>query len=377
MTSSSKVRYKSLDAWRGVAALSVIVFHIGYDAMKELEADPALSDFKRALARIIMHMDLGVILFFVISGYCIAASADLLRTSKERGPLIFFKRRLRRIYPTYWASLVFVCLADLVLLLTLQDSFGPGSTLLNITWNQFLGNLFLVETWRPLIIGGPERLILNPAWSLCYEEQFYLIVGLLLFTKKRFFIWLTAISLLVLGAHLYQYHTAGFLFRRLFLDGSWLYFGVGLYVYYALRHQAEKAMHWRAGLLVLTVLVWLYAWMFKSEFAMFLSVACAYGAILMILYNDDQTLSQTRLIRPLMRCGRISFSLYLVHLPVCELLKHTVLASVLKSYWGVVLVATPIAMAASVLVATMFYLVVESRFTSSPVDPYQKSPLMP
>ena len=50
-------------------------------------------------------MNLGVSLFFVISGYCIAASAEA--TARKGGsPWGFMGRRVWRIYPPYWAALL-------------------------------------------------------------------------------------------------------------------------------------------------------------------------------------------------------------------------------------------------------------------------------
>ena len=63
-------------------------------------------------------MYLGVPIFFVISGYCIAASADSSRR-KGDSPWTFLKRRFWRIYPPYWASLV-----GLIALVAVLDAAG-------------------------------------------------------------------------------------------------------------------------------------------------------------------------------------------------------------------------------------------------------------
>src|SRR5436305_8136800 len=78
-------RFDMIDAWRGLAALAVVVHHV---TGKIFIGGPA------------------VILFFVISGYCITASAEsCLR--KGRGFSHFMWRRVRRIYPPYLLSIAF------------------------------------------------------------------------------------------------------------------------------------------------------------------------------------------------------------------------------------------------------------------------------
>jgi peptidoglycan/LPS O-acetylase OafA/YrhL len=70
--------YSMLDAWRGLAAVGVVLSHLN--------------------APINGHF--AVMMFFVISGYCISASADSC-LKKELGFGGFMYRRVRRIYPPY------------------------------------------------------------------------------------------------------------------------------------------------------------------------------------------------------------------------------------------------------------------------------------
>jgi peptidoglycan/LPS O-acetylase OafA/YrhL len=53
---------------------------------------------------------------------------------------------------------------------------------------QWLGNLTLTESWRWHAIGDQRAHFPAQAWTLCYEEQFYAVVGLLLaISRRRFF----------------------------------------------------------------------------------------------------------------------------------------------------------------------------------------------
>src|SRR5258706_6244980 len=94
-------RFESLDHWRGVACLLVVVYHstIIYLSTTSL-ASPA-PGWVGGLLEITHHFNVGVALFFVISGYCIAAAADGARR-RNSGVGQYFVPRFRRIYPTFW-----------------------------------------------------------------------------------------------------------------------------------------------------------------------------------------------------------------------------------------------------------------------------------
>ena len=68
-------RFESLDHWRGLACLLVIVYH---STMEYLARAPkAAGDWSVAgIVEATHYFNVGVALFFVISGYCIAAAAD-------------------------------------------------------------------------------------------------------------------------------------------------------------------------------------------------------------------------------------------------------------------------------------------------------------
>ncbi len=45
---------------------------------------------------------------------------------------------------------------------------------------EWLGNLTLTESWRHCVFGGHAQHLLPNTWTLCYEEQFYVIAALIL-----------------------------------------------------------------------------------------------------------------------------------------------------------------------------------------------------
>ena len=159
----------------------------------------------------------------MISGYCISAAAD--RARRHDHPVrTYFLRRFRRIYPPLWvviaASILFFLVVDYVVwpgLLSARPWQQPRPWWYG-GW-QWAGNLTLTETWRHYFVGGPRGHFPGQAWTLCYEEQFYAVTGVLLWLMpSRFF--LGSILVTVGCATMLALHAAfgvpggGVLFRR-------------------------------------------------------------------------------------------------------------------------------------------------------------------
>lgn len=157
-------RYRTLDAWRALAALAVVVFHC---------TNTMLTPEMGQWARVVLSGWAGVFVFFPISGYCILAA---LTRAGHATPSRFLERRWRRIMPPYWASVVLV-----VLVAFAAAPFNGGKIgYLNIGWGRWLSVLSLTQVW----VGAPE--MLNPVyWTLCYEEQFYIVMALTLLVAGR------------------------------------------------------------------------------------------------------------------------------------------------------------------------------------------------
>ena len=113
-----------------------------------------------------------------------------------------FYRRYRRIFPPFWCI---VALTGLVIVIATAIGSGwlyvdaehaiPYPSSLHVS--QWMGNLTLTESWRYIVGGNKQEYFLTPAWSLCYEEQFYLICGaLMFFFPGRFFRGVAVITLL-------------------------------------------------------------------------------------------------------------------------------------------------------------------------------------
>ena len=184
-------KYRTLEHWRGIAALGVMVFHgFGGIRIAGLSVHPdflwlkCLSDFGW----------FGVHIFFVISGYCIAANAYQLQ-SQQFGAWDFFRVRVLRIYPAYWAACLAAMVANFI-----ASPFNSVPIRENIPsdWWSAVANVLLIEPYA-----GVDRLLLLVSWSLVYEIGFYAIVaiGFVLFRLgiNIWFLFFGAVALAVCG----------------------------------------------------------------------------------------------------------------------------------------------------------------------------------
>jgi peptidoglycan/LPS O-acetylase OafA/YrhL len=352
-------RYRCLDAWRGIAALSVVIFHSGYYAVYR-QSD--MSSFEYIFSRIIKHLDIGVLLFFVISGYCISASTEVFRKSKNFPALLFFLQRFRRIYPAYWMAIIFALVVR---------SFGINPHLglenesvnpVNFSLSQWLGNIALIETWRPLFTKSSEELFLPTSWSLCYEIQFYLLLGLMMVCRVRLLYWTIAMSGVTLIIMSFPRLIGLPSAYRLFLDGHWLFFGIGILVFYALHVQKGKLWRWRLGFMLLTVFLSIFSAIFRYEIGCLYAIATVYALVLLAMYPDDQSVSSFWQVKPFMYCGKISYSLYLIHLPVCWVLAPKFFSCGFTSITQTMIITIPVCMGVSIALAVLFYHYFERPF---------------
>lgn len=367
-------KYESLDIWRGAACVSVVMFHSTRDAYPDY--DWATGDLHSLVLSLLQRGWIGVPMFFVISGYCIAASA---RAASKRGKSArtFFIRRFRRIYPPLWAALA----ATAVLVCILPNVLSAGTEAIprpsKLTLGQWLGNLSLTETWRSHCVGGRRGFLLQVAWTLCFEEQFYLLVGLTLWLMpKRLFAGVALITLFTLiMRHVAQrtlINIDGF-----FFDGQWLLFAAGVLVYYSINEFPSRRRHAMAVLFAaccLSVSFPFDLFGFDSHHSTGHfnrgSVLYGYGfaLILLFLHPYDARIVGSAYLKPLKFCGMICYSLYLVHWPVSKAITRTLYETGFVGGFTSLVATVAACCLASVSVGWLFHCVVERRFLNTPLD---------
>jgi peptidoglycan/LPS O-acetylase OafA/YrhL len=278
--SVSDGRIHTVDGLRGIAALSVALYHLA----RHGEYLPRVPLLTWALG----YSWLGIQIFFVISGFILPWS--LCRAGYRIGMYgRFLAKRLVRIDPPY---LVTVCV---ILLLEYASRLAPGyaGNLPFPGWAEVLGHLGFLNAFT----GLPW---LNPVfWTLAIEFQFYLVVGLLfplLVSASPTARWCVTVAFLA----------APFVFRdESFLPGQACLFLLGIAIFqYRSGFTARPACF--AILAAATAELW------------FLSGAAPAVAGLLTALTIGFARGGYRLLNsgPFVWLGAISYSLYLVHVPI-------------------------------------------------------------
>lgn len=359
-----------MDIWRGIACLGVVIYHstltdlMGRSPDSELTPGASLAGAGMWFAN---QGWLGVPLFFVLSGYCIAATADSIRGGPS-SLWTYFVRRFRRIFPPYWAvlvvSVVVVAVVDYVLVPGLLSSEPRPQ--LRPWWfspSQWLGNITLTETWRPYLLGSGRAHFVGQSWTLCYEEQFYAVIGvLLLVCRHQLFLgsFLVTMACVLIQAVAV---TFGLEIDGFFFDGSWYLFAAGILVYYMLNYASG-----RTGRALVLLLFSLPLWplLLPRIFVDGTIIGLAFACVLWILHPWDSVLTNARILRPLAFCGTICYSLYLIHALVVRIVTKLFYRAGVRGDEMTLLVVLPIALMASLVCGWAFYVAVERRFLNRP-----------
>ena len=165
--------HRSIPSLDGLRAFSVVAVILGHTQSTLLDRIPFNEVFR--------HGGQGVAVFFVISGFLIT---NLLLKELKRDDNIdisrFYLRRTFRIFPPFYAFLIVVAIL--------------GSLHVFYTnWRYFLVASTYTYNYAPFIDAWP----LGHCWSLCLEEQFYLLwpACMKYFSRKTNF-WIALVVLL-------------------------------------------------------------------------------------------------------------------------------------------------------------------------------------
>jgi len=183
-----------LDGLRGLAILAVFLFHYAGGGTERPD-----SVLLRVMYGFTRFGWAGVDLFFVLSGFLITG---ILYDTRDDPRYFrnFYLRRSLRIFPVYYAFVLVI---------------GIAGALAGARWTT--GHLsFLVYFGYPAVLIWPDlapaipHIRINHLWSLCLEEQFYLIWPLLvlvLVSSQRILLFCGAFVCLALGLRLLVWQT--------------------------------------------------------------------------------------------------------------------------------------------------------------------------
>lgn len=324
-------RFPLFDGLRGIAALSILVFHAGFYS-RAIEGEAGLSPY---LAR----LNVGVAVFFVISGFLLYRPLVAARIGD--GPPLrlrdYARRRGLRIVPAYWVALTLLAIYP-----GLQGAFSAD-------WWVYYG--FAQNYSSDTVLGG-----IGPAWTLGCEVVLYALLPLLSLVFARVGglvgrgVWwqleVAGLATLVVGSALYlRYGFANPSFAVSALTDTFGWFALGMAL--ALASVVGSRGSGRGVALIAT-----YSWagwlvaaaaylaicrglgldtgpVFFQEVSdaqrlavSALSGVVAVGLVLPAVFEPHERGVMGRLLgsRPLAALGLVSYGVYLYHEPVARAL---------------------------------------------------------
>ena len=349
------MRLDGIDLLRGTAVSAVIIYH--FFAILGLQGSPYFH-FIHSFGLF------GVSLFFVISGYLIYRSIDFSFAPRDRqaGFKHYTYHRLFRILPAYYVNFAVVLL---------MATFIIDSTYLYSA--SFIKQFFSHLTFLSYFIYKDSGLGINGAyWTLSVEMLWYVVAPLLLlFVKKsRIYLMLAILSFIYLAAldfglfdkllHLDK-NSPSYMLQLYYLSfqlpGQISYFIAGILIYKHLQDKVRLSDSYKYILAILVFVFFIYLSstypLHSSFFKNNLFILSIVSTLFLLLYN-----SKPKGMQWLEWVGKISYSLYLWHMPLLFIGKHTSIMTKL-SMPTVIIIFTVALFAISSL---SYYLVEEGGF---------------
>jgi peptidoglycan/LPS O-acetylase OafA/YrhL len=324
-----------LDGLRGLAALWVLLHHVWFTAWSG-HRPPRLA---YAVWGWIAGGSQAVPMFIVLSGFCLALA---IKQGKSLSPGKFYLRRAWRILPPYYLSIVVSLFA---LIWIGQPTGGYWDMCVPVTmvgiWQHLLLVHDLTRNWQ----------INHVYWSIAVEWRIYLLFPLLVFLWRR-------------GYHL---ALVGLILSLSLLEPYLLYFVLGCGAALSPRSVPKRVA---LGLLIVWVplcAVYLSGRVPIPGFVPRLVTSAVTASWLTrLLYGEAEALKSFLEMKRLRWLGAISYSLYLTHAPILELIWRYVLRpmslSPIASFYGLAVLAT----GAGILFAWGFYWMAERPFLKRP-----------
>ena len=292
-----------VDGLRALAVLPVISFHAGFSCPGGF---------------------VGVDVFFVISGYLITQIIERDLAARRFSVLVFYQRRIRRIFPALFGMLVATIVTAYVFLPPVELK-ALGETL--VASSAFSSNI-LFYRWSGYFAPNSEYTPLLHTWTLSLEEQFYVFWPLFLavLSLPRALKWKipAAIAVLVggllLSAHWVSVNPNAAFY--LLPSRAWELAMGALLSFSPLSRiivrlpRAVASVVSLAGICMLGVAVTTYSK--ATSFPGIAAILPCVGAVLIVAAGEGGPSIGGRFLslRPLVWVGMISYSLYLWHWPI-------------------------------------------------------------
>ena len=323
MSISPPRRLDWLDALRGWAVFAVVMVHSG-----------ELAHSTGVVAKVAFAGQYGVQLFFLVSALTISMTYDshIARYGKgAMSQLAWLTKRFFRIAPLYYIAALFYPAEKYAIYVFTHHRYGVETSLLNI-----LANLLFIHEWIPSAINS----VVPGGWSIGVEMFFYALVPLIWLVvpiRRRVVYLCIGACACLLTTFLVSKAQSGSLYVQ---NSSFLYYWFpsqaptilfGLIFYFNYGAKLGKPLKQRTatscfvGFLVLLALA-LYCGTI-GEAAPVLAPAILGAAFILLVLSLQTGIKKIVVNRFAIFLGRISYSVYILHFAVLDLILVGVRAS--------------------------------------------------
>jgi len=304
------VKLNQLAGLRGICAWWVVFYH----SLNLMDASVPMS-----IKHVIEHGYLAVDLFFLLSGFVMFLSYHAaLAENFPRSVGKFYWNRFSRIYPLH------VVMLGGYLLLFAGFIFlsGSGTPPASYTWTNFIQSMFLVHMWF-----GSDLTWNVPSWSISSEWFVYLFFPLMAFSlrKLRGSIAAHLLSIVLAAAALYLIYAGkglasiGADIAHMALVRTLFEFLMGVFVgSLFVNHRAFLERHAAAALVAACMLCVLYVGTATPDYAL---IPLMFALLIAYLSVTKSVITAALSAPLLVYLGEISYSTYMVHYLVYDLLK--------------------------------------------------------
>jgi len=315
------MRLEGIDLLRGLAVITVVLYH--FFELLGLQ-NHFLYPYITSIGQ------LGVPLFFIISGYLIYRSVEYSITHKGTvsGIKQYTLHRLFRILPAYYVNFVFVFLLAYFYFDTMQtwsNTFIVKQVLAHLTFTSY----FLYQT-SGLGIDGAY-------WTLSIEMLWYIVAPLffLYIKKDKYYFIIILLALLYLCSidlgifdtlfHLdktQSNYMAKLFFFSFQLPAQIIYFISGIYIYKYLSKKyhdpVPNIFKWLLFFILVSLFIYLsHQTFYTSSFLVRNLVTVVIVTLVFVLFYQ----SHIKQLFILDWIGKISYSIYLWHMPLLFIIK--------------------------------------------------------
>lgn len=293
---SKTTRFEVLDALRGLCAILVVFFHL-----------PVSSHF-HALP-LTRHGYLFVDFFFVLSGFVIAhAYRERIGSLGDAGR--FLVRRVGRVWPLHLAILAAFVAVELCRLWFRFDAVPPFSG--DRAPEYLITNALLIQAF-----GIHSHLTWNgPAWSISVEMGCYVLFALMLLSAPRRFtpiaILLAAAGALIVLAFAPRYMNTTYNFGFPRAAYGFLLGCLVQRIWSAAPDPGQGLVRWLEPASLIAAVA--YVWLARGPWTVLAPLI--FAVCIWVFASEAGRVSRWLSVRPLLRLGHWSYSIYMTHMLV-------------------------------------------------------------